>query len=62
MPIISSAPLSAGAIIRYFGPESIGGTGDFEAKTDTEVARTGLSADEIGPNVNISYYLVSCRF
>ena len=56
MPIISSAALAAGAIIRFFGPECIGGKGDLEAKTDAEVVRTGLSADEIGPKVHILYH------
>ena len=34
----------------------MGGAGDIGAKIDAEVARTGLSADEIGPKVHISYY------
>ena len=47
----------AGAIIRLYGPESIGGTGDIGARIDAEAARTGLSTDEIGNKVPIS---VSC--
>ena len=49
----------AGAIIRLFGPESIGGVGDFGARIDAEAARTGLPPDEIGPKVPIfiSYFL-----
>ena len=56
VPIISCVAAGAGAIIRLFGPESIGGAGDIGAKVDAEVARTGLSADEIGPKVHISYH------
>ena len=56
MPIISCITLGAGAIIRFFGPESIGGAGDIGAKTDAEVARTGLPSDEVGPKVKVSYY------
>ena len=44
----------AGATIRLFGPESMGGTGDIGPIIDAEVARTGLSDDEIGPKVHIS--------
>ena len=43
----------AAAIIRFFGPESIGGVGDIGARIDAEVARTGLSVDEIGHKVRI---------
>ena len=57
VPIISCVAAGAGAIIRLFGPESIGGVGDIGAKTDAEVARTGLSADVIGPKVHT--YLVT---
>ena len=56
VPIISFGAGGAAAYIRHFGPESMGGAGDIGAKIDAEVARTGLSADEIGPKV----YLVSC--
>ena len=56
VPIIASVAAGAAAIIRYFCPESMGGTGDFVAKIDAEVARTGLSVDEIGPKVHISYH------
>ena len=53
MPIISFAALGTGFLIRFFGPESMGGIGDLGARIDAEVARTGLSADEIGPKVRI---------
>ena len=61
MPIISCVALAAGAIIRYFGPESMGGVGDIAAKTDAEVARTGLSVDEIGSKVHIAYHASTRR-
>jgi hypothetical protein len=53
VPIIAFGAGGAAAYIRYFGPESMGGAGDIGAKIDAEVARTGLSADEIGPKVLI---------
>ena len=56
IPVISFVAAGAGAIIRLFGPESMGGVGDTSAKIDAEVARTGLSADEIGPKVLILYH------
>ena len=56
MPIISFVAAGSGAIIRLFGPEYLGGKGDVGAKIDAEVARTGLSDDEIGPKVHISYH------
>ena len=56
MPIIAFNASGAGAIIRTFGPESMGGTGDIYTKIDAEVARTGLSDNEIGHKVHISYH------
>jgi hypothetical protein len=53
VPIIACIASGAGAIIRLFGPESIGGVGNFGARIDAEAARTGLSPDEIGPKVRI---------
>ena len=44
----------AAAILRFFGPESIGGVGDIGVRIDAEVAHTGLSDDEIGHKVHIS--------
>ena len=59
VPIIAFGAAGAGFFLRYFGPESMGGTGDIGAKIDAEVARTGLSADEIGPKVHIHIYVNS---
>ena len=56
VPIISSTVGGAGSFIHSFGPESMGGAGDIGAKIDAEAARTGLSADDIGPKVHISYH------
>jgi hypothetical protein len=58
VPIIASVAAGAAAIIRLFGPESIGGVGDFGARIDAEAARTGLSADEIGPKVFIIFFVL----
>ena len=57
VPIIACVAAGAAAIVRLFGPESIGGVGDFGARIDAEVARTGLSPDEIGPKVHISVFI-----
>ena len=54
MPIITMITAGAGATLRLFGPESMGGEGDIGPKVDAEVARTGLSEDEVGPKVHIS--------
>ena len=40
-------------MLHLFGPESMGGVGDFGAKIDAEIARTGLSDLEIGFKVHI---------
>ena len=51
MTIITCVTAGVAATIRLFGPESIGGMGDFGARIDAEVARTGLPPDEIGNEV-----------
>ena len=56
VPIITFIAGGAGAVIRLSGPESIGGAGDIGAKIDAEVARSGLSEDEIGHKVHIPYH------
>ena len=53
VPIIACIAFGAAAIIRLFGPESIGGMGDMGARIDAEAARTGLTVDEIGDKVHI---------
>jgi hypothetical protein len=54
VPIITLVSVGAGASIRLFGPESMGGMGDIGARIDAEIAQTGLSDDEIGHKVQIS--------
>ena len=54
VPIITMITAGAGATIRLFGPDSMGGQGDLGPMIDAEVARTGLSEDEVGPKVHIS--------
>ena len=56
VPIFTFLAAGAGAIIRLFGPESMGGRGGFRAKMEAEIASTGLSVNEIGPKVHISYH------
>ena len=58
VPVICCMAAGAAAIMRLFGPESIGGLGDFGARIDAEAARTGLSPNEIGDKVHIfvSYF------
>jgi hypothetical protein len=53
VPIIALVTAGAGAVLRLFGPESMGGKGDIGPKIDAEVARTGLSESEIGREVHI---------
>jgi hypothetical protein len=58
VPIIACIAAGAAAVIRFHGPESIGGMGDFGARIDAEAARTGQPmVNEIGNKVHIS---VSC--
>ena len=58
VPIIACVAAGAGAIIRRYGPESMGGVGDLGAKIDAETVRTGLSDVEIGPKVHTSILYV----
>ena len=54
VPIVASIAAGAGAVIRIFGPVSMGGRGDIVARLDEEVTRTGLPMEEIGLKVDIS--------
>ena len=54
MPIIGCVIGGVGAVLRRYGPESMGGVGDFGARIDAETARTGLSDEEISDKVYIS--------
>lgn len=53
IPIFAFVSSSASAMIRLFGPESLGGLGDFGARTDAEALRTGRKPEEIGDEVCI---------
>lgn len=56
VPIIACMAAGAAAIIRFFGPESIGGIEDIGARIDAEFAcAIGLSVDEIGRKVLIIF-------
>ena len=56
VPIIASIAAGAGAIIRLFGPESMGGLGNIGARIDAEAARLGVPSQEIGEKVHIKYF------
>ena len=59
VPIITCLATSACAFIRYYGPGSMGGRGDFRANIDAEDAITnGLSEDDISRKVRISYHIL----
>ena len=62
VPIIILGAAGAAAIIRLLGPESMGGAGDIGAKIDVEVARTGLSAEEIGLKVHHISRIILFKF
>jgi len=47
-------PFPSSALIRGFGPESLGGIGDFVKRVDDEAARLGVSPDELGDEVRYS--------
>ena len=51
--IVACVAAGAGTTVCLFGPESLGGQGDFGARIDAEVARTGLPIEEIGLKVDI---------
>jgi hypothetical protein len=59
VPIITCTTGGAGAVLQLFGPESMGGIGNIGARIDEEVARTGLSDEEIGSKVHIFH---TCRW
>ncbi|KIM47390.1 glycosyltransferase family 1 protein [Hebeloma cylindrosporum] len=51
VPIIALLPGPSSSFIRAFGPESLGGMGDFEKRVDAEAERLGVSPDEIRDKV-----------
>ena len=48
IPVIAMVASGAGPAVKLYGPESIGGVGDFGARIDAEVARTGRDPTEVG--------------
>ena len=56
VPIIACVAAGAGAILRRYGPKSMGGIGDVNARIDAEIARTVLSDDEINHKAQMIYY------
>ncbi|KIM47391.1 glycosyltransferase family 1 protein [Hebeloma cylindrosporum] len=48
VPIVLFLPATASYFVRGFGPESLGGIGDFGKRVDEEAVRLGVSPDEIG--------------
>jgi len=52
-------PAPSSAIIRGFGPESLGGIGDFGKRADDEAARLGVSPDEVADEVRYSPIIMS---
>ena len=61
VPIIGCVIGGVGAVLRRYGPESMGGVGDFGAKIDAETARAGLSDEEISDKVRISISYISIQ-
>jgi hypothetical protein len=53
VPIFMFIAGNASALIRMFGPESMGGQGDLWPKIDAEALRLGKTADEIGDQVRL---------
>ncbi|KAG5650747.1 hypothetical protein H0H81_011178 [Sphagnurus paluster] len=50
-PIIAWIPCGISYFIRLWGPESLGGLGDFGAKVDAEVLRTGTSLEDVANEI-----------
>jgi hypothetical protein len=48
IPVTAIIASGAGPAVKLYGPESIGGVGDFGARIDAEVARTGRDPTEVG--------------
>ena len=58
VPIITFVAMGTGLIIRCYGPESIGGLGDYIAKIDAEAALTGVPSEEISDRVHTFVYIL----
>jgi hypothetical protein len=55
VPIIAWVTGGASSIIRLFGPESMGGLGDFGGRIDAEAQRTGEDPLVIGDKARVYY-------
>jgi hypothetical protein len=51
VPIIAFLPGPSTSFIRGFGPESLGGMGDFEKRVEDEAAQLGVPPDELRDKV-----------
>lgn len=51
MPVFAWFTGGVSTIIRLFGPEYMGGLGDFSEKVETEVARLNVFTKDIGDQV-----------
>lgn len=51
VPIVAFVSAHAATILRIYGPEHLGGSGDLGAKIEAEAARRGVTAKEIGDSV-----------
>lgn len=61
IPVFAWITGGASTTIRLFGPESIGGLGNFGARIDAEATRTGKPAEEIGDSVShLSRFDMTC--
>jgi hypothetical protein len=50
-PVLSWTPLPSAAILRFVGPEELGGLGDMKGKIDAEAKRSGKSSEEVAMTV-----------
>ncbi|KAF8146711.1 hypothetical protein K438DRAFT_1734557 [Mycena galopus ATCC 62051] len=51
VPVFSFLSTHSAVLIRGFGPESLGGRGDFGARIDAEAFRVGKTAEEVGNQI-----------
>jgi hypothetical protein len=50
-PVLSWTPLPSATILRFLGPEELGGLGDLKAKIEAEAKRSGKAAEEVAMSV-----------
>lgn len=54
VPILAFSLGSIGSLIRYCGPETMGGFGDLNSKVQVEAIRSNRTVEEIGDEVFLS--------